>query len=363
MASVGLRAVRKRFGQHEVIRGIDLEVEDRALAVFVGPSGSGKSTLLRLIAGLEGVSSGDILIDGERVNHVPPARRGLAMVFQSYALYPHMTVGDNMGFSLRLAGVPAAERDRKVRDAARILRLEPLLSRKPRELSGGERQRVAIGRAIVRSPKVFLFDEPLSNLDAGLRVDMRVELLRLHDTLNATMIYVTHDQVEAMTLADSLVVLRDGAVEQSGAPLDVYWRPRNLFVACFIGSPPMNLLAARVKAAGEAGVTVSVPGAGLLTVAVEPDRLRPDDPVTLGVRPTHVRLAAQGQFRGVVVVVERLGGETHLHLQLEGGQTLIVKTGGESPVRSHDHVALQIDAGECHLFDTAGEALRPIDGR
>src|SRR5271169_4001209 len=242
MATLTLRDLRKSFGSYEVIKGIDLAIADREFVVFVGPSGCGKSTLLRMIAGLEEITSGELLIDGTRVNHVGPADRGLAMVFQTYALYPHMTVRQNMGFALRLARVPRAERDRKVEEAARILQLEPYLERRPRDLSGGQRQRVAIGRAIVRQPKVFLFDEPLSNLDAALRGQMRIELSKLHRQLGATTIYVTHDQVEAMTMADRVVVLRDGAIEQVGSPLDLYDRPANRFVGQFIGTPKMNLI-------------------------------------------------------------------------------------------------------------------------
>ncbi len=240
MATVQLKQIRKNYDSMEVIKGVDLTIHDQELTVFVGPSGCGKSTLLRLIAGLEEITSGDLLIDGQRVNDVPPARRGLAIVFQSYALYPHMNVADNMSFSLKLAGVPKEERQKKVLEAARILHLETFLDRKPKALSGGQRQRVAIGRAIVRDPKVFLFDEPLSNLDAALRVRMRLELTKLHRQLHATMIYVTHDQVEAMTMADRIVVLQSGIVEQVGSPMDLYRYPRNLFVAGFIGSPRMN---------------------------------------------------------------------------------------------------------------------------
>ena len=246
MATLTLRDLRKSYGSAEVIKGIDLAIADREFVVFVGPSGCGKSTLLRMIAGLEEITSGELQIDGKRVNQIGPADRGLAMVFQTYALYPHMTVRQNMGFALRLARVPRAERDRKVEEAARILQLEPYLERRPRDLSGGQRQRVAIGRAIVRQPKVFLFDEPLSNLDAALRGQMRIELSRLHEELNATMIYVTHDQIEAMTMADKIVVLQAGRVEQVGSPLDLYHHPANLFVAGFIGSPRMNMLPAKV---------------------------------------------------------------------------------------------------------------------
>src|SRR5882724_679859 len=253
MARLEIRSLRKRFDDTEVIKGVDLEVEDREFCVFLGPSGCGKSTLLRLIAGLEDVDEGTLHLDGKDITDLPAVNRNLAMVFQSYALYPHMTVRQNMSFALRLARVPKAERDRKVDEAARILQLEPYLERRPKDLSGGQRQRVAIGRAIVRQPKVFLFDEPLSNLDAALRGQMRIELSRLHEELNATMIYVTHDQIEAMTMADKIVVLQAGRVEQVGSPLELYHHPANLFVAGFIGSPRMNMLPAKVVEAGASG--------------------------------------------------------------------------------------------------------------
>jgi multiple sugar transport system ATP-binding protein len=357
MATVSLRDICKSFVDLEVIKGVNLEIEDRSFVVFVGPSGCGKSTLLRLIAGLEEITSGELLIDGQRVNDVPADKRGLAMVFQSYALYPHMTVADNMSFSLRLAGVDKAERNQKVIDAARVLQLESLLQRKPKELSGGQRQRVAIGRAIVRNPKVFLFDEPLSNLDAGLRVQMRIEIARLHQSLNATMIYVTHDQVEAMTLADKIVVLRGGAIEQVGTPLELYRHPRNLFVAGFIGSPSMNLLPARVKAIGESVVTVALPGSVELGVPVKSNNLKPDDSITLGVRPEHLRLSQQGQLRGEVIVAERLGSETYLYVQIDGGKRVTIETRGDNPAHVHDSVGVQIDGRDCHLFDSSGEAI------
>ena len=260
MATVELRQVHKRYGDAEIIKGIDLLIKARELTVFVGPSGCGKSTLLRMIAGLEEITAGDLLIDGQRVNDVAPDKRGLALVFQSYALYPHMTVAENMAFSLKLAGVPKEERARKVAQAARILHLEPYLERKPKDLSGGQRQRVAIGRAIVRNPRVFLFDEPLSNLDAALRVKMRLELTRLHAELNATMIYVTHDQIEAMTMADRIVVLQDGAIEQVGEPMELYRNPRNQFVAGFLGSPRMNFLAVQSQVADRHGWTLTLAG-------------------------------------------------------------------------------------------------------
>ena len=356
MATVELKDVKKNFGDVPVIKGVSLTITNREFVVFVGPSGCGKSTLLRLIAGLEEIDSGDLLIDGARMNDVAPARRGLAMVFQSYALYPHMTVSDNMGFSLRLAGVSREERARKVGDAAKVLQLEPLLGRKPKELSGGQRQRVAIGRAIVRNPKVFLFDEPLSNLDAALRVQMRVELTRLHEELEATMIYVTHDQVEAMTMANKIVVLQGGVVEQVGSPLELYHHPRNLFVAGFIGSPKMNFLPSTVTAVRGESAVVTLPGGGALEVPVEAGRLREGTPVTLGIRPEQITVGAEGLLRGEVLVAERLGGTTFLHVKPEGGDLLTVQVDGESPVRMHDRVGLAFAREHCHLFDEAGTA-------
>src|SRR5258708_4114806 len=273
MATLTLRGLRKTYGPIQAIKGIDLDIADREFVVFVGPSGCGKSTLLRMIAGLEQISGGELQIDGQRVNEIGPADRGLAMVFQSYALYPHMTVRQNMGFALRLARVPRAERDRKVADAARILQLDPYLDRTPKELSGGQRQRVAIGRAIVRNPKVFLFDEPLSNLDAALPVQMRVELTKLHERLNGTTVYVTHDQIEAMTMATKIVVLNGGRIEQVGSPLDLYHHPANIFVATFIGAPKMNLLPAEVTARHADAVSVKLAGGVVVKVPVVPTTL------------------------------------------------------------------------------------------
>ena len=366
MATVTLRDLRKSFDEVEVIHGVDLEVADREFVVFVGPSGCGKSTLLRLIAGLEEITAGELLIDGRRVNEVPASKRGLAMVFQSYALYPHMTIADNMGFSLKLAGVPRGERLEKVREAARILQLDDYLDRKPRALSGGQRQRVAIGRAIVREPKVFLFDEPLSNLDAALRVQTRTELARLHEELATTMIYVTHDQVEAMTLADKIVVLRDGLIEQVGTPLELYHHPANLFVAGFIGSPKMNLLPAEVTGRGEGGVGVrpldaAGPGAEL-TLPVEGGALREGERVTLGVRPEHVAAGpAERGLAGEVLVTERLGGATFLHVRLADGTEAIVQAPGDSRVRLHERVGLGFDPARCHLFDAQGRAMAHLE--
>src|SRR5438128_7318391 len=302
MATVKLTNIRKSFGDVDIIKGVSLGIDDREFVVFGGPSGCGKSTLLRLIGGLEEISDGDLFIDGVRSNDVPPAKRGLAIVFQSYALYPHMSVADNMAFSLRLAHVSKEEREKKVQEAARVLQLEPLLHRKPKELSGGQRQRVAIGRAIVRNPKVFLFDEPLSNLDASLRVQMRIELTRLHDELQATMIYVTHDQVEAMTMADKIVVLQAGNIEQVGSPLELYHHPRNQFVAGFIGSPTMNFLPGSVASLGADGATISLAGGAPVTVPVKTEGLTQEQKVTLGVRPEHLAVADDGHLKGEVLV-------------------------------------------------------------
>ncbi len=357
MPTVTLRSIRKSYGGTEVIKGIDLDVLDRELVVFVGPSGCGKSTLLRMIAGLEEITSGDLLIDGARVNDVGPADRGLAMVFQSYALYPHMTVRDNMAFALRMAGVPRAERDRKVAEASRVLQLDSYLDRRPKDLSGGQRQRVAIGRAIVRQPKVFLFDEPLSNLDASLRGQMRIELARLHEELRATMIYVTHDQVEAMTMADKIVVLQAGRVEQVGSPLELYHHPANLFVAGFIGSPRMNLLPARVLGADAAGVAVELAAGARVVVPARGGAVSSGAAVTLGVRPETLRPDAEGALAGEVRLVERLGGLTLLHVTLAGGQDAIAQIEGSDGSQAHQAVRLAVDGATCHLFDGDGRAL------
>jgi multiple sugar transport system ATP-binding protein len=352
MATVQLNQIRKAFDATEIIKGVDLTIHDRELTVFVGPSGCGKSTLLRLIAGLEEITSGDLLIDGQRVNDVPPAKRGLALVFQSYALYPHMNVEENMSFSLKLAGIPKTERKQKVLEAARILNLESYLDRKPKELSGGQRQRVAIGRAIVRNPRVFLFDEPLSNLDAALRVRMRLELTRLHHQLGATMIYVTHDQVEAMTMADRIVVLRAGIVEQVGTPMDLYHHPRNLFVAGFIGSPKMNFLEAIVQH----DVTLRL--ADNVTSA-SPVPLQPGAKLTIGIRPEHLTLTnpSFSSLPAKVQVVEHLGSESYVHLQTTAGEALVLRVNGETTVRPDDQVHLGLDPNFLHLFDSDGNTI------
>ena len=358
MAEVTLRDVRKSFGKVETIHGVNLDIKDREFVVFVGPSGCGKSTLLRLIAGLEDITAGDLSIDGQRVNHLPPARRGIAMVFQSYALYPHMTTYENMAFGLELAKSGKDEIDRAVRKAADILELTPLLDRLPKEMSGGQRQRVAIGRAIVRDPKVFLFDEPLSNLDAALRVQTRIEIAKLHKEMAATMIYVTHDQVEAMTLADKIVVLRDGEVEQVGAPLTLYHSPRNLFVAGFIGSPQMNFVKTTVAGVGAEGVEVALPGGGTVTTRIRPDEVSAGETVTLGVRPEHIAETGErgAPVEGRVDVVEQLGESHLMHLSLPDGQTMIARAPGDAPVREGDSVRIGVDGADCHLFHEDGLA-------
>ena len=361
MATLQLRNLRKSYGSFEVIKGVNLDISDREFVVFVGPSGCGKSTLLRMIAGLEEITAGDLMIDGRKVNRVGPADRGLAMVFQSYALYPHMTVRQNMAFALRLARVSKEERDRKVDAAARILQLEPYLERRPKDLSGGQRQRVAIGRAIVRQPKVFLFDEPLSNLDAALRGQMRIELLRLHEELNATMVYVTHDQIEAMTMADKIVVLQSGRVEQVGSPLELYHRPANLFVAGFIGSPRMNLLTAKVTEVGPQGAAVTLPSGNRFVMPVESTAARTGDPVTLGIRPEGLRVNPAGPLAATVTLVERLGGLTLLHATIDGNQQITVQIEGSDPTRAHDQVQLTVDPAACHLFDNDGQTMLQRD--
>jgi multiple sugar transport system ATP-binding protein len=355
--SVSLQKVVKRYGEFQVIHGIDLEIEPGEFAVFVGPSGCGKSTLLRMIAGLEPVSRGSLFLDGDRMNDVPAARRGIAMVFQSYALYPHMTVYKNLAFGLETAGMKKQEIQPRVERAAEILQIKPLLDRKPKQLSGGQRQRVAIGRAIVREPNIFLFDEPLSNLDAELRVQMRVEIARLHQNLGNTMIYVTHDQTEAMTMADKIVVLNSGRIEQVGAPLDLYNNPKNKFVAGFIGSPKMNFLEARI-ASSDDGAAIEINGMAVRL----PRRLgsaKVGDTVTFGARPEHLTVAGNGISLGEarVDLVEHLGGQTVLYASLKGGQTLTVALEDQQPIRAGETVTIHIDPERCHLFSADGAVL------
>ncbi len=354
MANVQLQSISKSFGPATVLDGVDLEIADGEFVVFVGPSGCGKSTLLRVVAGLEEVSAGEVRIDGVRVNEASPLDRGVAMVFQSYALYPQMSVYENMAFALKLAKASKESIDAAVRAAAEKLSIAHLLDRKPRQLSGGQRQRVAIGRAIVRKPKVFLFDEPLSNLDAALRVRMRYEFSKLHGDLGATMIYVTHDQVEAMTLADKLVVLSAGKVMQVGPPLELYNRPNNRFVAEFIGSPRMNFFDAVVEEAGPSAARVRLPSGA--SFAVGPIAAAPGQGVALGVRPEQLRVAAAGKLPGRVRFVERLGASSFAYLEVQGAQDeVIVETPGDVMLGEGETVALDIAAA--HVFDESGAAL------
>jgi len=363
MAGISMQAVGKTFGKTEAVRDIDFDIRDGEFAVFVGPSGCGKSTLLRLIAGLEDVSSGIIAFDAQNVTELAPAERGVAMVFQSYALYPHMSAYDNMAFGLKLAKTDKKGIEERVRETARILQIEHLLERKPRELSGGQRQRVAIGRAIVRQPRVFLFDEPLSNLDAALRVQMRIELKRLHRELGTTMIYVTHDQVEAMTLADRIVVLNEGRVEQVGAPLELYHHPRNLFVAGFIGSPKMNFLSATVAACDANQATLDL-GTGKTIIASVADTkgLQPGAKVTLGLRPEHLMESAsnEGQLEGEVIALEHLGSESYVHLACGNGEPLVIKSAGDTAIKVGQRVSVAVPPQACYLFDESGMAINGV---
>ncbi|WP_227104115.1 ABC transporter ATP-binding protein [Chromobacterium rhizoryzae] len=360
MASVQLRHVGKRYGDGpEVMSDIQLHIDDGEFVVFVGPSGCGKSTLLRMIAGLEEISDGELEIGGERMNEVPAAKRGIAMVFQSYALYPHMSLYDNMAFGLKLAGKSRAEIDAAVRRAAAILHIDHLLERKPKALSGGQRQRVAIGRAITRQPKVFLFDEPLSNLDAALRVKMRLEFARLHQQLKTTMIYVTHDQVEAMTLADKIVVLSAGRVEQVGAPRALYHHPANRFVAGFIGSPRMNFLPGRVLSIQPAGVAVRLDGGGELLAAVTAQDLKPGDAVAVGVRPEHLQPApGPAALRARVAAVESLGDCAYLYAEApDADEPLISRISDAQDFAAGDETGFSAQPHHCHLFREDGLAL------
>ncbi len=367
MAQITLHDVFKSYGPVEVLRDIDLEIEAGEFVVFVGPSGCGKSTLLRMVAGLETITSGRLEIDGMVMNDVPPAQRGIAMVFQTYALYPHMTVADNMSFSLQIAGMSKTEIEKAVRQAAEVLQLDHLLDRLPKELSGGQRQRVAIGRAIVRNPAVFLFDEPLSNLDAALRVQTRIEIAKLHESLKASMIYVTHDQVEAMTLADKIVLLnagpavqRDGSIAQVGPPLELYHNPVNRFVAGFIGSPKMNFIPGELVSADEQSATVRLSNGGVVHAAVDARAARAGDPVELGIRPEHFGdEGAEGDvLEGKVVYVERLGEASYLYLEVLGNDDLITaRNEGDTQANPGDNVGLNLPAQHCHLFDADGRAF------
>jgi multiple sugar transport system ATP-binding protein len=353
MASVKIREVRKSFGPVEVLHGVSIGIEDGEFVVLVGPSGCGKSTLLRMIAGLENITSGEISIGERVVNNVPPKERDIAMVFQNYALYPHMTVAANMGFSLKLRGAPKPEIDTRVQRAAEILGLVPLLERYPRQLSGGQRQRVAMGRAIVRDPQVFLFDEPLSNLDAKLRVAMRTEIKELHQRLKTTTVYVTHDQIEAMTMADKIVVMHDGLVEQIGTPLELYDRPDNQFVAGFIGSPAMNFLRGTVKANGAIGF--EGPNGVHLPLAHPPGGFD-GRPAVYGIRPEHFTVADDGA-EAEIIVVEPTGSETQVFARL-GGEEIVAVFRERHQFNSGDKIRLKPDARLVHLFDeTTGRRL------
>ncbi len=361
MADVVLKNVHKSFGSVDVIKGVDLEAKHGEFVVFVGPSGCGKSTLLRMICGLEKISAGQLLIGGEDVSDVEASDRGTAMVFQSYALYPHMTVAENMSFALRMAKTAQSVVDERVNRAAEILQIKHLLERKPKAMSGGQRQRVAIGRAIVREPKVFLFDEPLSNLDAELRVQMRVELSKLHNEIGATMIYVTHDQVEAMTMADKIVVLRDGLVEQIGSPLDLYTSPDNQFVAGFIGSPQMNFMQAEIIDSSPGEARVSVPDAPdhILRIPLrEGASVSKGQAVTVGIRPEHFLGTPEGPGLEVTIdVVENLGGIAYAYGTTNASQDMILKAESETPPRSGMTVTALVKDDYCHLFDDQGRTL------
>ncbi|WP_374673374.1 ABC transporter ATP-binding protein [Ideonella sp.] len=362
MADVKLQGVAKAYGETTILQGVDLEIRDGEFMVFVGPSGCGKSTLLRVIAGLEDITRGELSIGGRVVNDVPPAERGIAMVFQSYALYPHMNLYDNMAFGLQLAKVPKGEIDRAVRQAARVLHIEHLLDRKPRDLSGGQRQRVAIGRAIVRQPQVFLFDEPLSNLDTALRVRMRYEFAKLHQDLKTTMVYVTHDQVEAMTLADRIAVLSAGRLEQVGAPLGLYEHPANLFVARFIGSPEMNVLDATLESADALGAAVRLADGTRLRCAVDATGAAPGAPVKLGLRPEHLKQAAEDAAQAIevrVTFVEPLGGTTYAYCEHASAEarTLTCQLDGQVLPRAGQALRLAVQEDRAYLFDADGRAF------
>jgi ABC-type sugar transport system ATPase subunit len=357
--AIALRGVGKQFGKTRVLEGVDLEIQPGELCVFVGPSGCGKSTLLRIIAGLEHATTGELWIGGRLMNDVDPSQRGIAMVFQSYALYPHMTVYENLAFGLRLGAAEKGEAARRIREAARMLQLEPLLQRLPRELSGGQRQRVAIGRAITRQPKIFLFDEPLSNLDAALRVSTRTELSRLHKQLGTTMVYVTHDQVEAMTMADRLVVLNAGRVEQVGPPLEVYHRPRTVFAAGFLGSPAMNFLRGTISDRMAEGVVIELAGGGSMRARVQSDGVTIGDAVTVGVRPEHLQLTPGegGPLVARVAVIEHLGDHVIVHLDREAISGHVLARVERAPAGEGESVRFAVPPAECHVFDAAGVAL------
>jgi multiple sugar transport system ATP-binding protein len=357
-SALSLADVRKSFGNAEIIKGVSLDIAQGEFIVFVGPSGCGKSTLLRMIAGLEEITQGDVTIDGNRVNDLPPVKRGIAMVFQSYALYPHMSVYENIAFPLRVEKLPQADVDKRVDAAARVLQLETRLQQRPGTLSGGQRQRVAIGRAIVRQPKIFLFDEPLSNLDAALRSEMRVELMELHKRLGSTMIYVTHDQIEAMTMADKIVVLSAGEIEQVGSPLELYHKPDNLFVAGFIGSPKMNFIKGRCTSAKGGKVTVDLGALGTLELARSAPSLEGEE-VIVGIRPEHLTVG-ESEFSLTITphLIEHLGIHTILYAQVPGAESFIALFEGDPKAREGEPSTIGFLREDAHLFDAAGQAVR-----
>ena len=356
MTGIRLSGVTKRYGDTEVITGLDLDIHEGEFLVFLGPSGCGKSTLLRMIAGLEVVSDGQISIGDREVNDLPPGKRGVAMVFQHYALYPHMTVYDNMAFGLRNSGVAENDIDRRINEAARMLELDALLKRRPAQLSGGQRQRVAIGRAVVKEPEAFLFDEPLSNLDAALRTRTRVELARIHQRLNSTMVFVTHDQIEAMTLATRIVVMNKGRIEQIGAPLDIYKRPATRFVAGFIGAPAMNFF--DVERAGDNGgrLIVGLPVDGIKVPTAVGTSTLPGGKLTLGVRAEHVLIDPNGPITGRAEVIERLGDRSLAHVSLSNNQLIVAELPRDLEIEMGDTVRMSLDAAHLHIFDEAGQA-------
>ncbi len=364
MANVSIKELKKSYdGKQDILAGINLEVKDGEFCVLVGPSGCGKSTLLRMLCGLEDITGGELSIGGQVVNHLPPAERGIAMVFQSYALYPHMNVYKNMAFGLKIAGENKAAIDQRIRHAAGILKIDHLLDRLPRELSGGQRQRVAIGRAIVREPKLFLFDEPLSNLDAALRVQTRLEIAKLHKQLAATIVYVTHDQVEAMTLGDKIVVMNDGHIQQAGTPLELYQQPQNLFVATFIGSPKMNLFNGLITAVETDAVKVQLEGGQEIRADVMPTAsTRIGDAVTLGIRAEHILENTNGSevFSGKVNIVEHLGEANFIYVTLQNGQDAVVRGDGDNTVHIGTTISLSAPSSAFHVFDANGQALRRV---
>lgn len=362
MASVKLNNIKKRFGDVDVLHGIDLDIKDGEFVVLIGESGCGKSTLLRLLSGLEDITEGDLYIDEERVNGRSPAKRGIAMVFQSYALYPHMNVFKNMAFGLKISGKDKQFVNNKVLEAAKKLKIDHLLDRLPRELSGGQRQRVAIGRAIVRDPKVFLFDEPLSNLDASLRVQTRVELGKLHQELKATVVYVTHDQVEAMTLADKIVVMNRGRVEQVGAPLDLYHHPQTQFVAGFIGSPKMNFLKAKVLDADPVNTQLVLESGHVISACVDTSLLSQNDEVHIGLRPEHVSLHCDdNKLEGQITLIEHLGELSYLYVNIGQDKELVLKVDGDNRYQAGELITFGIQPNRLYLFDSKGKALPRIN--